>query len=148
MKKRTITIAAVAVAILAICVGGWVGHEDPRFCAICHTPMNNYVEGYYATPGEPTLDRSGKAVADASALLVSTHADAGVTCLDCHTANVSQQMGELGAWVSGEYNYPLGERTLVELLEGAHQPIADAQGSNFCLVEGCHVSPDGKSLGR
>ena len=73
--------------------GFWVWHEQPSFCnAICHSPMDYYVETYDS--GDPQLG-------------VTVHAKAGESCLDCHTAELTTQISEAMAWVSD--NYPMTE---------------------------------------
>ena len=46
-KKLPIILGVVAVVIVAAGAGFFVWHEQPTFCnAICHTPMDAYVETY------------------------------------------------------------------------------------------------------
>ncbi|MDR3136122.1 MAG: cytochrome c3 family protein [Coriobacteriales bacterium] len=143
-RARIGMVAAIAaVLVIAVACGGWVWHEDPSFCgAICHEPMDTYVSGYYASPGQVTTDAYG---GDASAMLVTTHASEGVSCLQCHPPDIAQQIGELSTWLSGNYDYPLVEKDVKQLLVDAHQPV-QGNGSEFCLVEGCHVDADGNPL--
>ena len=83
-----IVLTVIAVVIIGAGVGVWVWHEDPSFCnAICHDPMDPYVEGYY----------SGDAK-----LMVTAHAEAGEDCLSCHwqglMANGKGRVGCFRAW--------------------------------------------------
>ena len=83
----------VAAVIVVAGAGFWVWHEQPSFCnAICHSPMDYYVETYDS--GDPQLG-------------VTVHAKAGESCLDCHTAELTTQISEAMAWVSD--NYPMTE---------------------------------------
>ena len=61
-KNKLIIVGVVAAVLVAAGAGFWVWHEQPSFCnAICHSPMDKYVETYYE--GDP-----GK--------LVTAHAEA------------------------------------------------------------------------
>ena len=92
--KRGWIVAGVVAAIIVVAGAGfWVWHEQPSFCnAICHSPMDYYVETYDS--GDPNLG-------------VTVHAKAGESCLDCHTAELTTQISEVCAWVSD--NYPMTE---------------------------------------
>ncbi|MDR0500429.1 MAG: cytochrome c3 family protein [Coriobacteriales bacterium] len=148
-KKRSTlfaTLGVLVVLVIAIGASVWVWHEDPSFCgAICHSPMDSYVEGYYATPGEPTTDKFGNKVSDASAMLAVSHAAEDIGCLECHVPSIPQQMGEFALWVSGDYYMPLEEKNLHELLVDSGQKSSE-KGNEFCLVEGCHTDSSGNAL--
>ena len=46
-RKWPIAVGCVAAVIVLAAAGFFVWHEQPSFCnAICHVPMDNYVEGY------------------------------------------------------------------------------------------------------
>lgn len=111
-KKLFIILGVVIVVLVAAIVGGLIWHEQPSFCnSICHTPMDTYVEGYYS--GDSTL-------------LITTHANAGKECLDCHVPEISEQLTEGMKWIQGDYVYPL---------ESRGETIATEE---FCLASGCH----------
>ncbi|HBT95013.1 MAG TPA: hypothetical protein DEB24_02400 [Coriobacteriia bacterium] len=99
MKKQykvAIVFGALMVTFVALCTGFFVWHEQPGFCStICHVPMAPYVEGYASE--DPSL-------------LVSTHADKEVTCLECHGSNIGDQLKEGMSWLSGGYDLPLKKR--------------------------------------
>ena len=61
----------------------------PSFCAGCHN-MQPYYNSY--TSGD---------------LLAKKHADAGVTCHDCHEPSLTQQMDEGVKFVTGNYENPM-----------------------------------------
>ena len=64
-KRGWIIGGVVAVVIVVAGAGFWVWHETPSFCnAICHSPMDSYVDTYY----------SGD-----QGMLVTAHAEAGKT---------------------------------------------------------------------
>ena len=92
--RRGVIVAGVIVAVVLVAgIGAWVWHEQPSFCnAICHSPMDKYVETY--SEGDP-----GK--------LVTQHAAAGDTCLSCHEAEFATQVSEAMAWASD--SYPMDE---------------------------------------
>lgn len=88
-KKPFIVLTTIVVILVLGGVGFSIWHEQPSFCnAICHSPMDNYVEGY----------NSGD-----SALLVSKHAQADIVCLQCHESNLSEQITEGVAWLKGDF---------------------------------------------
>ncbi|MFR0868921.1 MAG: hypothetical protein ACLSGS_07875 [Adlercreutzia sp.] len=83
-KRGWIVAGVVAAVIVVAGAGFWVWHEQPSFCnAICHSPMDYYVETYDS--GDPNLG-------------VTAHAKAGESCLDCHTAELTTQISEVCAW--------------------------------------------------
>ena len=98
-RKRGLIIAGVAAAVIVIAGAGFlVWHEQPSFCnAICHSPMDSYVEGWEAR--DPHT-------------LVGAHAVAGTTCLQCHESDLGQQINEGMAWVSGNFSDPMEKRSL------------------------------------
>ena len=80
-KRGWIVAGLVAAIIVVAGAGFWVWHEQPSFCnAICHSPMDYYVETYDS--GDPNLG-------------VTVHAKAGESCLDCHTAELTTQISEV-----------------------------------------------------
>jgi hypothetical protein len=40
------SVAAI-IEISGLVTGGIIWHQQPRFCAMCHMPMNNYVQNYF-----------------------------------------------------------------------------------------------------
>ena len=94
MKRRTVCIIAGAVVLVAIAtgVGLWQYHQQPQFCSICHI-MQPYLASWEGTE-----------------LLANAHAQADVTCLECHEPTIQQQVDELVAYVTGDYREPLRER--------------------------------------
>ncbi len=114
-KKAIIIIAVIAVIVVAGGIGFSIWHEQPSFCnAICHTPMDSYVNNYYS--GDTKY-------------LSAVHEEAGVACLDCHTATINDQVTEGLAWIQG--NYSVDEN-------GALTESLITADSSFCLRSGCH----------
>lgn len=110
-RKTGIAIGVVAVVLVAAVGGFWIWHEQPSFCnAICHEPMGSYVEDWQ----------------QGSTLMAARHNEAGVTCLQCHEPKIQEQVSEAIAWVSGDYEDPMGENNL-------------ANQEGFCLKSGCHT---------
>ena len=108
-RKWPIVAGVAAVVLAAAGTGFFFRHEQPSFCnAICHSPMDRYVESYYS--------------GDAS-LLVTAHAAQGNECLDCHVPTLEEQVGEGMKWVAGDFKDPL--------------PMMEYEES-FCLNEACH----------
>lgn len=143
-KKIGVIVGVIAVVLVAAGASLWVWHEQPSFCgAICHTPMDNYLATYEAEPGQPTTDKWGNEVADASSMLAPVHrTEDGATCLTCHEPVMSQQISEGLNWVSGNYMFPLNERTTDQIGE----PVGK-NSDELCLNESCHhVTDDGTEL--
>ncbi len=115
-RKGIVVGSIIAVVLIVAGAGFWVWHEQPSFCnAICHTPMDSYVDSYYADEG-----------AEGS---VVTHAKANVKCLDCHEAKIDEQVTEGIHWVSGDYVFD-GNANVLESRSFATE--------EFCLNKNCH----------
>jgi hypothetical protein len=101
------------IALSGLVTGGMIWHQQPRFCASCHTPMNNYVQNYYG--GDTTM-------------LITKHASNDslkLKCVDCHESRIGEQVREGMHWTTGNYTYPLDKRKI-----GTR---------SFCMTTGCHV---------
>lgn len=134
-KKRAVVWTVVAVVIVAVGVGFSVWHQQPSFCnAICHTPMDGYVTTYNEKAGQAGVDAYGNDISNTSSMLVVTHKNAGLTCLDCHESNLGQQTSEGMKWIRGDYDFPLAERSLEDLTSDVGNDYPDS----FCLRSGCH----------
>ena len=133
-KKWPIVVGVVVVVLIAAGAGFWVWHEQPSFCAaICHPPMDEYLETYEQEAGTAGVDKWGNEVANTNAMLAVSHKAQGKDCMACHVPTLSEQMSEGMNWVTGNYVYPLEERD-TEMLTEARGVDAD----EFCLNESCH----------
>lgn len=139
-KKLPIIVGVVAVIVIVAGVGLFVWHEQPGFCnAICHTPMDPYLETYEQEAGQVGVDKFGNEVENTSALLCVSHkasaqeGGADATCLTCHVPTLSEQVTEGVNWVTGNYYDPLEERDLADLTEAR-----GISSEEFCLNESCH----------
>lgn len=119
--KRGWIIGGVVAAVIVVAGAGfWVWHETPSFCnAICHSPMDSYVETYY----------SGD-----QGMLVTAHAEAGNNCLSCHEPVITEQVGEVMKWVADDYPMTADG---AKLADGA-----DMASEEFCAKSGCHDMDD------
>lgn len=137
-KKWPIVIGVVAVVLVAAGAGFWVWHEQPSFCnAICHSPMDPYLEMWESEPDQPGVDKYGNAVENASSMMAIAHKyvgdEGGLTCLGCHEPTLQEQMSEGLMWATGGYVFPLEERSTNELMRWHME-----EGDSFCLNEACH----------
>ena len=139
-KKWPIVVGVVVVVLIAAGAGFWVWHEQPSFCnAICHTPMDPYVQGFEQEPGAAGVDKYGNEVTNTNAMMAVAHkvskdeGGAGTDCLGCHVPTLGEQISEGMNWISGNYQYPLYERTDEDLVEAR-----GLEADEFCLNEGCH----------
>ncbi len=145
-KKRTRVTIGVVVAVLVVAgIGGFVWHEQPGFCnAICHTPMDGYLETYEAQAGQQATDKWGNTVANASGMLASVHKnnDSKATCMSCHKPVLSEQLSEAGSWITGDYTLVATEsKPSGTLAERDSEQLTEARGvdgKEFCLNESCH----------
>lgn len=135
-RKAKVALVVCAAIVAVGGVGFMIWHEQPSFCnAICHAPQDPLNATYEASSGEPGEDKWGNPVEDMGDLLVVAHKEeGGLTCLDCHEPTLTQQLSEGLLWVTGNYDYPLDERTLTDL---NHYLKAD-DPNEFCLNEACH----------
>lgn len=127
----------VAAAIVVVAGAGFmVWHEQPSFCnAICHAPQDPINATYDGNSGEAGVDKWGNPVEDMGDLLVVAHKENGeMVCLDCHKATMGQQITEGVLWVTGNFDYPLDERTLTDL----NHYVKNDDPNEFCLNEDCH----------
>lgn len=135
-KGRVIILTVVIVVVLLFGSGGVVyatQHSNPEFCnAICHTPMDIYVESY--TEGTSVNPQQTDLK---SPLSVTIHKDSDqdIVCVTCHTDGIGTQISEGIAWVTGNYTQPLQP-----LVMTAKKPtdVHQRDGVATCLVSGCH----------
>ncbi len=145
-SRRVAIVAGVVVAVLVVAGAGfWVWHEQPSFCnAICHTPMDGYLETYEAEPGQPAADKWGNEVADASGMLASVHrVEDNDTCMSCHVPTMSEQVAEATAWIAGDYELVANPASphggVLQERDAAQLTAArGVESEEFCLNEGCH----------
>ena len=134
-KKRAIVIGVIAVVLIAAGVGFWVWHEQPSFCsAIFHTPMDSYGATYDQELNTTGTDKWGNTVENTRGMLCLTHKATGATCMSCHVPTLSEQVSEGIGWITGNYYYPLEERSLDDLVAARGLENSD----EFCLNESCH----------
>lgn len=113
-RKGLLILGVVAIVLVAAGAGFWVWHEQPSFCgAVCHQPMDRYVEGYYEDEGE----------------LAFAHQIEGTTCLQCHEASFETQVSEALAWAKGDFR--MDENGLLATLTVRGD-------TGMCATAGCH----------
>lgn len=149
-RKRVIVLGVVIACVLAAGAEFWTWHEQPSFCAaICHTPMDAYLETYEQPLGESGVDKWGNEVETTVGMMAVVHASEKTTCLGCHEPQITEQISEGLNWVSGNYRVitnklgqeVLEERTLADLTEA--KGVASEQ---FCLNDSCHTGDDGDAM--
>lgn len=113
-KRWPVVAGVVAVVLLAAGAGFWVWHEQPSFCnAVCHEPMDAYVEGYYSEPDQ----------------MAYTHQTVGKTCLECHEPKLEEQISEAMVWVAGDFS--MGD-------DGRLATVGVRADAAMCTGPGCH----------
>ena len=147
-KKWPIVVGVIAAVALLAGIGMFIWHEQPSFCgAICHAPMDAYLEGYQQEDNAAGVDKYGNDVANTHSMLAVSHASQKLACLDCHLPTIAQQLGEGMMMFSGSYEVvdrvngngtAQHERTLAALQENAGHPNDSGKGDEFCLRSGCH----------
>ena len=106
--KRWQIVLIVVVAVIAVGgIGFGVWHNQPSFCnAMCHTPMDNFVESY--SNNSSTLAYAHGHVDGSNTTAASTLkdgvSDSSLNCLSCHTPKLDEQVTEGIAWISGNYS--------------------------------------------
>lgn len=113
-RKWPIVVGVVAAVLVVAGAGFWVWHEQPSFCnAVCHEPMDAYVEGYYNDPSQ----------------MAYVHQLTDTTCLQCHEPKLDEQIGEALVWVRGDF--ALGE-------DGKLATVGVRADTSMCATAGCH----------
>lgn len=134
VKRWPIVAGVLAVVLVVAGAGFWVWHEQPSFCgAICHTPMDPYLANYDSEPGQASFDKYGNSVEDAGTMMAIAHKKEDIECIDCHVPTISEQVSEGLHWVTGNYEFPLDEKSLTDLTSAR-----GATADEFCLNEACH----------
>ena len=142
-RRWPIVLAIIVVIVAGGGIGFYFWHSTPGFCnAICHTPMDPYVQTFSYNSGAAGVDKWGNDVADAGAMMAVSHKEAGVDCLGCHVPTLGEQISEGISWVTGNYQFPLAERTTSDLVQAR-----GLQADEFCLNSNCHhVTADGTPI--
>lgn len=117
-RRWLIAVGCVAAVVALAAAGFFVWHEQPSFCnAICHVPMDNYVEGYY----------------EDETLCANAHYREGTTCLQCHEPKIDEQIAEGIAWVKGDFE--VDER-------GDIATVGVTADEKMCATPECHDMQD------
>lgn len=105
-KRWQMTVGIIVAVIIVAGIGFGVWHEQPSFCnAVCHTPMDKFVDGYYNDDTTLAYQHGhvdGSNTAAASTLKEGVK-NSSMTCLTCHTPKMDEQMTEAISWVGGNY---------------------------------------------
>ena len=152
-KKKAGIIVGVAAAVIVVAGAGfWVWHETPGFCgAICHTPMDPYLETYEAEPVDGVTDKYGNVI-DGTTMLAAVHrVQDGTECLDCHESNLKLQIGEGMAWVTGGYEAVANDAYGAVITERSLSDLVEPFGKEYdqmCLNDACHELLDREGLAK
>jgi hypothetical protein len=149
-RTRAVVLAVVTVVVAGAVVGVGVWRAQPSYCgAVCHEPMNAYVYTYMQDPGVPGVDKWGNALADAGVMLSVTHANAGLTCQDCHERSFADDARDARALITDGYSYvetALFGHVLPDLDIQAALREKGADDAAFCLRSGCHTMRSGREI--
>lgn len=115
-KRNKWLIPGIVVGVIVVlCVGFFAWHNTPGFCnAICHDPMDPYVESFY----------SGD-----QGMMAVVHGGKNVSCLQCHEAKLTEQVSEVMHWVSDDFTTDA---------KGKLVPGVNYASEAFCGRSGCH----------
>lgn len=133
-RARFINRKVLLIVILVVVVVGAGGgifmvkaSDKPAFCTSCHI-MKPYYDSWHD-----------------SNLLANKHADADVTCHDCHEASISIQAEEGIKFVSGNYKTPLDKRVFSkQLCLDCHDDFASIKANTELEESNPHDSHNGK----
>lgn len=115
-RKAWTVVGVVAAVIIVAGLGFNAWHNTPGFCnSICHKPMDVYVDTY----------RSGD-----MGMLAAAHANANLSCLDCHEAKLTEQITEVMAWTSDDF--PMTDDGYL------NNDTSQFASKENCLKSGCH----------
>lgn len=94
LNKKVLIILVAFLIIVGAGAGVAVekASDNPAFCQLCHI-MKPYYQSWYA-----------------SSLLANKHAQAGVTCHQCHESSIAIQTQEGIKFITGDYKTPLDKR--------------------------------------
>ncbi len=119
-RKGLIALGVIIAVVVVAGIGFFIWHEQPSFCnAICHSPMDYYVQTY-----DDRDPHNG----------VTVHAEAGENCLSCHVPTLAEQLTEVIAWTSDTYPMTADGTMLASGKEFATE--------EFCARAGCHAAGD------
>lgn len=117
-RKWPIVAGCVAAVVAVAAAGFFVWHEQPGFCnAVCHVPMDNYVQGYF----------------EDESLCANAHYREGATCLQCHEPKLDEQIAEGLAWIRGDFD--VDEK-------GDIVKVGVTADEAMCAKSGCHDMDD------
>ena len=147
-KRKLVTLGVIVVILVAGGAGFTVFHDMPAFCDMfCHKSMDGYRPTYEATPGEQGTDKWGNEVEDSRAMLSAAHREyADLVCVDCHHASTLEQTVEGIEFVTGDYDAPLHERSLADVMYYRGSNVLQFfsysgttyDDTEFCLNDDCH----------
>ncbi len=113
-RKWPIVVGVCAAVLVVAGTGFMMWHEQPSVCnAICHSPMDPYVEGYY----------------EDATLSAYAHQVENVTCLECHEPKLDEQIEEGLHWVAGDFEV---DET------GMLKTVGVRSDAGMCTRQGCH----------
>lgn len=118
-KRRWPIVVGCVTLVLALAGAGlFAWHQTPGFCnAVCHVPMDNYVQGYF----------------EDESLCANAHYRAGTSCLDCHEPKLEEQVAEGLAWVRGDFRVDEN---------GDIATVGVTADEKMCTQGGCHDMKD------
>ncbi len=95
IKRRPLVVAVALVVLIGI--GSFAMKQasaNPAFCGSCHN-IQPYVDGYLG-----------------SDLLAHDHNKANIKCIDCHNKTISEKISEGIAYVTDDFDDPMGKHKL------------------------------------
>ena len=150
-KRKLAGIIGVVAAVVVVAGAGFMARPAQllqRYLPHAHGRLSDHVRSHAGRVGHGQVgQRGGRCIEHAGPV----HAQEGITCVQCHVPQMSEQVTEGIGWLTGSYEVvqTTDERFVPE--EKALSDLTAARGiasEAFCLNSGCHTNDDGSAMTR
>lgn len=126
LKLKIACFFVLLILLGATAIAAEKASETPASCAICHNMQSHYDSWH------------------SGSLSAKKHADAGVTCHDCHPPKMSQQIEEGIKYITGDYDEPMKKREFPKALCLQCHTLETAKGKTDFPEGNPHDSHEGE----